>query len=292
MGRLLSGRDAGGQASGCALDMWGSKGSMRRRRIIRAEFVLGAVGCMALGLLAVVQGGGWIVVLGIWLVGAGVNYIPLALHAQSLSRPGALEAELAGVDVGGELRQAGVQQFWIAVPLAIAASRSWTFAPVEGRDASLPECARMYLETRRSAARLADGSADHRPHTRRRRERFRLSARLEPQSLVKGDRSGKGRLEVAEMALCVCPLEYRSEQPSTSATSLKCRLDADEGEVPVWLSGVEWSHAGEAFEQRTAGSRVERSHRQGVEPCVAVGGSRLAPRRHPSGDTGEPVRAD
>ena len=103
-----------------ALDMWGSAGSMRRRRIIRAEFVIGVVGCTSLGLLAIGRGSGWMVVLGIWLVGAGVNYVPLALHAQSLSRPGVLEAELAGVDVRSELRRAGLQQFWIAVPLAVA----------------------------------------------------------------------------------------------------------------------------------------------------------------------------
>jgi len=103
-----------------ALDMWGSAGSIRRRRIIRAEFAIGVVGCTSLGLLAIGRGGGWMVVVGIWLVGAGVNYIPLALYAQSLSGPGVLEAELAGVDVRSELRHAGLQQFWIAVPLAIA----------------------------------------------------------------------------------------------------------------------------------------------------------------------------
>jgi hypothetical protein len=100
--------------------MWGTVGSSRRRQIIRAEFFVGAVGCLALGLLALVRGTGWMIVLGFWLVGAGINYIPLALHAQSLSRPGALEAELAGVDVRRELRRAGVQQLWIAVPLAVA----------------------------------------------------------------------------------------------------------------------------------------------------------------------------
>jgi hypothetical protein len=103
-----------------ALDMWGSAGSMRRRRIVRAEFLLGVSGCTSLGLLAIGRGSGWMVVLGIWLVGAGVNYIPLALYAQALSRPGVLEAELAEVDVRSELRHAGLQQFWIAVPLAVA----------------------------------------------------------------------------------------------------------------------------------------------------------------------------
>jgi hypothetical protein len=103
-----------------ALDMWGSVGSLRRRRLIRAEFFLGAVGCTVLGLLAFVRGSGWIAVVGAWLVGAGINYVPLALYARSLSRPGALEAELDGVDTRRELRRAGVQQLWIAVPLAVA----------------------------------------------------------------------------------------------------------------------------------------------------------------------------
>lgn len=103
-----------------ALDMWGSAGSVRRRRIIRAEFALGAVGCTSLGFLAVVRGSGWWVVVGIWLIGAGINYIPLALHARALARPGVLESELAGLDVRRELRHACLQQFWIAVPPAVA----------------------------------------------------------------------------------------------------------------------------------------------------------------------------
>src|SRR5262249_22020307 len=70
-----------------ALDMWGSAGTMRRRRVIRAEFVVGALGCTILGLLALIRGSGWMLLVGTWLVGAGFNYIPLALHAQSLSGP-------------------------------------------------------------------------------------------------------------------------------------------------------------------------------------------------------------
>ena len=55
------------------------------------------------------------------LGGAGVNYVPLALYARLLSKPGALEAELVDVlDLPRELRKAGAQQFWIAVPFAVA----------------------------------------------------------------------------------------------------------------------------------------------------------------------------
>jgi hypothetical protein len=102
-----------------ALDMWGTRGSERRRRLIRAEFVAGVVGCLGLGVLALATGSGWVRLLGIWLVGTGINYVPLAIEAQSLSRPGALEDELRGVELRRELRRAGAQQFWIAVPLAI-----------------------------------------------------------------------------------------------------------------------------------------------------------------------------
>jgi hypothetical protein len=105
-----------------ALDMHGVAGTRRRRRLIRAEFVLGAIGCIGLGVWAAVtaSAAGW-KLFGAWLAGAGVNYAVLAWQAASLSRPGALEAELAGVDIPRELRYYGVRQFWVAVPLLFAA---------------------------------------------------------------------------------------------------------------------------------------------------------------------------
>jgi hypothetical protein len=104
-----------------ALDMWGTAGTSRRRRLIRAEFVLGAAGCLLVGTLVLASGasGVWRVV-GIWLLGAGANYVPLALYAQELSRPRALEEELRGADTRRELRRAGVEQLWLAVPFAVA----------------------------------------------------------------------------------------------------------------------------------------------------------------------------
>ena len=103
-----------------ALDMWGTVGSRRRRKLIRAEFVAGVVGCLALGVLALGEGSGWMILVGVWLVGAGVNYVPLAVEAVRLSRPGALEAEVDGLDVRSELRRVGLHQLWIAVPFAVA----------------------------------------------------------------------------------------------------------------------------------------------------------------------------
>ena len=102
--------------------MWGTAGSQRRRRLIRAEFVAGAVGCTGLGAFVVATGTGLWVAVGVWLLGAGANYVPLALYARALSRPGALEAELHDTDLRSELRRAGVRQLWIVVPFAVAVS--------------------------------------------------------------------------------------------------------------------------------------------------------------------------
>jgi hypothetical protein len=102
-----------------ALDMYGTRGSIRRRQIIRAEFVVGVVLCTALGGLTLLSAGGTWLLVGIWLIGTGANYVPLTLAATALSRPGELEAELRDVDVSAECRRAGRVQLWIAVPFAI-----------------------------------------------------------------------------------------------------------------------------------------------------------------------------
>ena len=116
------------------MDMWGTAGTLRRRRVIRAEFVIGAIGCTLFGVLVLVTAGSvtW-ALLGAWLVGAGVNYVPLALYARSLSEPGALEAELHDLDVRRELRKAGAQQLWIAVPLVVAIAALATEAAARRR---------------------------------------------------------------------------------------------------------------------------------------------------------------
>jgi hypothetical protein len=103
-----------------AIDMYGTRGTARRKRIILAEFLLGFIGMVGIGI--------WVMthapdlgtrVIGLWLLGAGLNYAPLAVYAALLSRPGALDAELAGVDPGQELRRYSVLQLWILVPLSL-----------------------------------------------------------------------------------------------------------------------------------------------------------------------------
>jgi len=104
-----------------AVDMHGAAGTRRRRRLIRAEFVLGAAGGVGLGVWAAVAAAtvGW-QLFGAWVAGVGVNYAALAWQAALLSRPGALEAELAGADLPRELRRYSYLQLWVVVPLLLA----------------------------------------------------------------------------------------------------------------------------------------------------------------------------
>jgi predicted ferric reductase len=103
-----------------AIDMYGVRGTSRRRRIILAEFLFGVVALVAFGIWLLTALSGVVgLVLGLWAIGAGLNYAPLALHALLLGRPGRLDAELAGVDVERELRRYTVLQLWVFVPLSL-----------------------------------------------------------------------------------------------------------------------------------------------------------------------------
>ncbi len=117
-----------------AVDMYGTTGARWRRRVVAGEFVVGAAGGVVLGLwiaLSAKTVGGQL--FGAWLVGMGVNYLALTWHAVSLSRPGVLDAELAGVDARAELRRYGPAQLWLLIPTAVA----W-FALVQVRRSSPP----------------------------------------------------------------------------------------------------------------------------------------------------------
>jgi hypothetical protein len=102
-----------------AIDMWGSAGVRWRRWVILAEFVLGVVGGGALGGASLSSGNNPGTVVGCWLIGLAANYVPLSVHALTLIRPGALEAEIEGVDVPAELRHYTTAQLWVLVPLLL-----------------------------------------------------------------------------------------------------------------------------------------------------------------------------
>jgi hypothetical protein len=103
-----------------AIDMHGIYGTRFRRRLILAEFVIGVVALVPLGTWQLVGATGFGGrSFGLWLIGTGLNYLPLSLHAVGLTRAGALAVELAGVDVVAELRRYTVLQLWVLVPLSL-----------------------------------------------------------------------------------------------------------------------------------------------------------------------------
>lgn len=108
-----------------ALDMHGTTGTARRRRIVLVEFVVGALGMVVLGAVLTVRGA-WL--WGLWLLGCGLGYGALAAHAVMLYPAHRLEAELDGVDVASELRRYGTAQLLLFVPglVAGAAVVAWS----------------------------------------------------------------------------------------------------------------------------------------------------------------------
>jgi len=87
-----------------AIDMYGRHGSKRRRRLILAEFVLAAIDIPLLGLTIVLAPALPRVFLGAYLIGVGLNFVPLALHAISMSRAG-----LLGTAAGADPRRRAVR---------------------------------------------------------------------------------------------------------------------------------------------------------------------------------------
>lgn len=100
-----------------AIDMHGVKGTSLRRRVIVAEFVLGAIGGIGIGLFLLLTADGAAgIVVGILAIGIGANYVPLALHTFALRNPADLRTELAAADIRDELRRYTKSQLWVFVP--------------------------------------------------------------------------------------------------------------------------------------------------------------------------------
>ncbi|MEV4536712.1 hypothetical protein AB0J82_23295 [Asanoa sp. NPDC049518] len=104
-----------------AIDMYGSVGARWRRWVILGEFLLGVIGGLALGIYLILLGGTGQLVFGLWVLGVALNYAPLSVYALMLIAPGALERELAGVDVLAQLRHYTTRQFAVLVPLLLVA---------------------------------------------------------------------------------------------------------------------------------------------------------------------------
>jgi hypothetical protein len=104
-----------------AADMHGAYGSMRRRRIILAEFVFGAVASLGIGGYLAASAAAGTAALGWYVLGVGVNYVALAANAVDLSRPGVLDRELAEANLRADVGLYTRAQFLLFVPLLVAA---------------------------------------------------------------------------------------------------------------------------------------------------------------------------
>jgi hypothetical protein len=96
-----------------AVDMFGASGTLRRRRIILAEFVFGSVGLWVFSIFMLSQGFG---LVGIVVAGLALNYSALACYAILLYPSGRLERELTGVNLRSELRRYTSGQLLVLVP--------------------------------------------------------------------------------------------------------------------------------------------------------------------------------
>jgi hypothetical protein len=103
-----------------AIDMHGLADSTSRRRLILSKFILGATLSIVLGAFVFLTADSlfW-TVFGLWLIGIGFNYVPLAVYAIGFTPTGALQRELAGVDIPTELQRYAGLQTWVFLPLVL-----------------------------------------------------------------------------------------------------------------------------------------------------------------------------
>jgi hypothetical protein len=86
---------------------------------VRAEFVAAIPISVFVGGALIANGGVVSWIIGAWLVGVGINYVPLAWYAIRMSDRTSLEAELVGLDLRSEIRRYTKAQLWITLPFAI-----------------------------------------------------------------------------------------------------------------------------------------------------------------------------
>ena len=87
-------------------------------RVILAEYALGIVLPLFLGLVSV-RGAGGERVLGLWLIGIAANYVPLFIYAVLIASGGTAKTE--GQPEMVRAKRYGLQQVVILVPLLVVA---------------------------------------------------------------------------------------------------------------------------------------------------------------------------
>jgi hypothetical protein len=92
-------------------------------RVTLIEFALGIVVPLILGILSLRAGSvgrlviGWEILLGVWLVGIALNYIPLFIYAVVIARGKTVQEE--GQPELAHARRYGIQQLMLIVPALV-----------------------------------------------------------------------------------------------------------------------------------------------------------------------------
>ncbi|HEV7205501.1 MAG TPA: hypothetical protein VGN18_12890 [Jatrophihabitans sp.] len=114
------------------VDLYGARGTAARRWAVLVELPVGALTGVVLGVFLLGQGGatGWIG--GSWVLGVGLNYLSLSVHALQVRRPERLEAEIRLLDdLDAARRYYSVAQVRLLIPgwllfVDLAHRRPWT----------------------------------------------------------------------------------------------------------------------------------------------------------------------
>jgi hypothetical protein len=114
-----------------AIDLRARGHETRRKYLTIAQYAVAAAFGIGLGLFYLIGGSLWLRVLGVILLGVGLNFAALCVNAIDLCRGARLDDELDGVVMREERRYYAINQYWIAVPglLAVLAARPRDHSP-------------------------------------------------------------------------------------------------------------------------------------------------------------------
>lgn len=122
-----------------AVDLHGVRGGRGRRILVTVEFFAALGLGVGLGVWLLVRSAPW--PWAMELLGDGLNYLPLMVHAVRLLPADTLERELTGVDLGSQLRRYAVANLLLLVPglLVVASALPGEWRPVPRRADVTPQ---------------------------------------------------------------------------------------------------------------------------------------------------------
>ena len=92
-------------------------------KVIIVEFAIGIFFSAALGVFVLLRGHGSLVqvVLGLYLISIGINYVPMLIYAIAITKANSARAELGSEldDKGAAMAKYRRQSLWLLVPLSV-----------------------------------------------------------------------------------------------------------------------------------------------------------------------------